>query len=37
MAQDLLTFGFYPAISFFAIFALYTIAAELQKLNNKKQ
>ena len=34
--EDFLTFGFYPGVSFFAIFCLYRIARELERLNAKK-
>lgn len=34
--EDLLTYGFYPPLSFFATLCLYVIARELEKLNKKK-
>ena len=36
MAQDLLTYGFYPVLSLFATLSLYVIASELEKINKKK-
>jgi hypothetical protein len=36
MAQDLLTFGFYPLLSLLAVVFLYAIGVELEKLNKKK-
>ena len=36
MAQDLLTYGFYPLLSLLAVVFLYAIGVELEKLNKKK-